>query len=170
MHASLILWAALAADPSPADKPPAAGWDVAFPELPNYALSYQAPVVAKGDNPTAYWQTARYEWTGNDLRVAKLTLARDPEFKTKYAAEAFKKEKAAEVQIGKKSGWMREPRGVGTEQVRELIIPLADDKAVIIEGMANFREDDMKALAGKLDLSAVQKALDKPPRTDGKDK
>jgi len=168
MHTSVFLLAALAAAaPAPEDKAPAPAWDLELPNLPNYALTFQPPVVAKGDPPVAYRQAARYEWTGNDLRIATLTLARDPEFKTKYAAEALKKEGAKEIMVDKKSGWMREPRGEGIEKVREFILPLADDKAVVIEGRANFREADIQKLAGQLDLDAIAKALDKPPRKPG---
>jgi RNA polymerase sigma factor (sigma-70 family) len=147
---------------------PLAGWFGVFPDysLEGYSRTFQRPTVARGDNPAVYRQAADYGWLGNDYRDCTLTLARDPELRKQYSAEAMKKEAAREVTVGQKSGWLRGPWKEGDDQVRELVIPLADDKAVILKGRGNFRENNLKQLAGRLDLPGVEKALDKPPRSD----
>src|SRR5215472_3949182 len=81
---------------------PLAGWFGAFPEQPGYSRTFTAPVVARGEKPAEYKQTVKYEWTGGAAKRLEVTLARDPAFKKKHAADALKKEDPApkEVTVG----------------------------------------------------------------------
>ena len=164
MRGSLFFLAALAFG---ADPEPQAGWFGVFPRGPtNYDLRYLQPVVAAGKEPAAYRQEVQYDWLGNDFRQAKATLARDPEFKTKYTPDALKKQGAIEVVVGKKSGWLLPARGADIGQQRDLIVLLADDKALIVTGVGHFGDQEMIRLAEMFDQDKVTDALAKPPRTD----
>jgi len=144
---SLALLAALA-ETKPA-------WPGVFPDLGMYSVSYDKPVVGKGEEPTAYRQRATYTWTGGRIEEITVTLARDPAFKTKYSEKALKKDKAApkSLKINKKQAW---------RWVRRLVVPLDDDKAIIIEQKGEGA--DLKDVAGKFDFAKVAKALARPPK------
>ena len=151
------------------DSPGGVEWTTLFPHAPSgYALAFDAPVVAKGDNPVAYRLTGRYDWTGDDFRSATATMARDPEFKTKYSTEAMKKDLHKEIMVGKKTGWLRRGDGAGVKPQWELIVPLAEDKALILTARGNYNETALKALAESFDLVRVEAALAKPPHGNGK--
>jgi hypothetical protein len=156
-----------AADPKP--RQPLAGWLIDLPDLGTYQVTPQAPEVNKDKKDEIYRQSFRYEWTGNDFRKITVTFARDPEFKTKFSAEGVKKEypAAAKAEVGRKTGWIiplgKEPLPHGPVK---LILPLGEDKAVLVETEGSPREDVVLDFAGKLDLAAIESALSKPPRTD----
>jgi hypothetical protein len=157
----LLCSAATAADKSPA-RP---DWSSLFPPpRPNYFIGFEPPVVAKGDNPDVYHVTVNYGWLGNDFRSATATLARDPEFMTKYAVETMKKEGAKEIMVGKKTAWVR-PTKDGAKRECELIVSLSEDKALILASHGNFGgEEELTTLAGRFDLVQVEAALAKPPQ------
>lgn len=141
-------------------------WNTLFPKAPpGFALIFDSPVIAKGDKPAAYRLTAHYDWTGNDIRSATATMARDPEFKTKYSAEAMRKELHKEITVGKKTAWLLLGDGAGVKPQWELIVPLAEDKALILTARGHYDETGLKALAESFDLEKVEAALAKPPRT-----
>jgi hypothetical protein len=157
-----------AADPKP--QKPLFGWFIELPDAGiTYALMPQAPEVNKDKKDEIYRQSFKYVWTGNDLRMITVTLARDPEFKTKFTAEGVKKDYpgAVKAEVGKKTGWIiplgKEPLPQGPVK---LILPLGEDKAVLVETEGSPRENDVLDFAGKLDLAAIETALSKPPRTD----
>ncbi len=170
MRGSLLFLASFGAALSfGADGPkPQAGWFGVFPrKLVNYDLRYLPPVVAEGKEPTAYRQEVQYDWLGNDFRQAKAVLARDPEFKTTHTPEALKQRGAIEVVVGKRSGWLLPPRGgTDAEKQRDLIVPLAEDKALIVTGVGHFGDQEAIGLADMFDSAKAVDALAKPPRTD----
>jgi hypothetical protein len=172
MRGSLLWMAALAfltARAVGGEPQPGAGWFGVFPPGPvNYDHRFLAPAVADGKEPTAYRQEVQYDWLGNDFRQAKATLARDPDFKTKYAPDALKQQGAVEVVVGKKSGWLLPTRGAGIQQERDLIVPVGTEKAVIVTGIGHFGDQEAIQLAASFDLAKVEDALSKPPRNEFK--
>jgi hypothetical protein len=146
------------------EKPsPVEGWTGIFPELTSYARTFEAPVVEKEkDKPVRYHQTAKYLWTGGALKSLTVRLARDPEFKKTHSADAFKKLDPApkEVKVGKKDAWLSEG-----EKTCKLVILLAEDKALILEGKDMLGKEELLTLAVKFDLARAEEALDKPPQT-----
>jgi hypothetical protein len=167
---SVVLCGLLASPCFRADdaKPVLAGWFGVFPEFPIYQRTFEAPTVGKGKAPTAYKQTAKYEWTGGALRSLTITLARDPAFKKDHTAEALRQAKPTpkEVTIAKKTGWLTSADKEGVDRSLKLVVPLDEDKALILEAKGLVTEEDLTAMAGKFDLAAVEKALGQPPRTD----
>lgn len=158
-----------------AEQPRAAlpGWYGVFPHLSGYALTFQAPVVADGEKPTAYRQTARYEWTGGAARIVGVTLARDPAFKQKYAAEALRKQTPApkEIQVGKRTGWLwhlAKDGGKFDQVGARLVVPLGDERALIMEtrGPGPWGDEPV-SLAAAFDLARVETALAHPPLPAG---
>src|SRR5438105_979146 len=131
MFTTVLLGFVIAAPDSPG------GWPELFPELTNYTRKFEPLVVAKGEKPETYSQSAKYDWNGGRFETITVTLARDPAFKEKYSAEAVKKGKlAAEVlEINKKPAYLWSPdEGDGIQKVkRQLVIVLADDKILMLE-------------------------------------
>ena len=160
--AVLVCGAARGADRSGA-RP---GWFNVFPHLDNYNPTFLPPVVADGKEPSTYRQEARYDWMGDDFRQATAALARDPEFKTQHAAEVMKARGAVEVVVGKRTGWLLPARVQREGPVQELILPLAEDKALIVTGVAHFGQGDIVHLASLFDPAKAAAALDAPPRTE----
>jgi len=156
-----------------APKPdPKAGWLGVFPELTGYQRTFTAPVVMtdKDKKPIAYRQTAKYEWTGGDIRLFEVTLARDPAFKQKYAAENLRKEAKApkEVRVGKLTGWLWqfEPDKTKPDAIaNRLVVPLAEDKVLIVEDKFG-KQEIMLGLLEQFDLAGITKALEAPPKTE----
>ena len=144
-------------------------WADLFPAPPaNYYIAFKPPVVAKSENPEVYHLSVVYDWLGNDFRSATATLARDPEFKTKYAAEAMKKEGAKEITVGRKTAWVR-PAKKESKWEYELVVPLSEDKALILASQGHFGgEVELSALAARFDLEQVEKALAKAPAVERK--
>jgi hypothetical protein len=140
------------------------GWDDLFPALRNFGRKVEAPKVAKGDKPTAYNQSATYEWMGGRFEVITITLARDPAFKTKYSAEAMKKQKAEKLDVNKKPAYLTDRMKADDLQKvnRRLVVVLADDKALIVEQRGAGL--DLADVARKLDFEKVQKSLGSPPK------
>jgi hypothetical protein len=163
-----------AGEGSAADAPkpePRAGWLGVFPELTGYQRTFSAPVVTldKAKKPVAYRQTAKYEWTGGAIKKLEVTLARDPEFKQKYAAETVRKE-AKEVRVGKRTGWLwnleKEAQGKRDAVVARLVVPLGEDKALILEARGAGPWEELTGLAERFDLARAETALEGPPRTE----
>jgi hypothetical protein len=152
-----------------ADKPARTDWAKLFPPPPpNYYIDFEPPVIAKGDNPEIYHVTGNYGWLGNDFRTASATLARDPEFKTKYSAETMVKDGAKKITVGKKTAWVR-PTKDGGKWECELIVSLSEDKTLILASHGHFGgEEALTELAGLFDLAKVEAALAKPPRAEVK--
>jgi hypothetical protein len=155
---------ALGAGRLPAEVKPA--WPGVFPDLGMYSVTYDKPVVGKGEEPTAYRQKATYTWTGGRIEEIAITLARDPAFKKAYSEKVLKKEKAPpkSLKINKKQAWQWElPVAEGKFEVaRRLVVVLADDMAIIIEQKGGGAE--LKDVAEKLDFAKVAKALARPPK------
>jgi hypothetical protein len=151
---------------------PLSGWPGAFPEILGYSQTFMQPVVAPGKDPAAYRQTVRYEWTGGAARRIDVTLARDPAFKERYSAAALTKDPAdpAKVQLGKKTGYLWKIAKEGDKEdwpLRErLVVPLAEDRALIIETRGPGPWGPLKNFAERFDLEKIEKALGAPPRTD----
>jgi hypothetical protein len=156
-----------------APKPePRAGWFGVFPEIAGYGRSFLAPVVAAEKQPVVYRQTAHYEWLGGALKRLEVTLARDPAFKQKYAAETLRKDATApkEVKVGTRTGWLwvleKEAGGKPDQVAWRLVVPLAADKALLCEGRGAGPWEEAAGLAQRFDLARVEAALAQPPRTD----
>jgi hypothetical protein len=141
-------------------------WADVFVSLGMYAVTYEKPLVGKGEKPEIYQQKAVYNWTGGRFEILHITLARDPAFKDKYSAEALKKGKnpPKELEINKKKAWEWKfdlEEGKFEKVARRLVVLLDVDKAIIIEQIgAGLRLEDV---AKKFDFSKVEKALANPP-------
>ena len=89
----------------------AGGWPDLFPALGNFERKVAEPVVARGESgkrPATYSQSATYEWLGNRFEVITITLARDPAFREKYAADAMNKADPAPeaLEVNKKRAYL----------------------------------------------------------------
>ena len=141
-------------------------WADVFANLGMYAVTYEKPLVGKGEKPETYQQKATYNWTGGRFEIIHVTLARDPAFKDKYSTEALKKGKnpPKELEINKKKAWEWKfdlEDGKFEKVARRLVVMLDADKAIIIEQIgAGLRLEDV---AKKFDFSKVEKALSNPP-------
>jgi hypothetical protein len=146
-----------------------AGWLGVFPELPGYQRTFTAPVVAAGKQPESYRQLVKYEWTGGAVKMLQVTLARDPAFKKTYAADTLRKE-AKEVKVGKRTGWLwnfeKQAGGKLDALMARLVVPLAEDKALIFEARGIGPWEAVTDLAARFDLASAETALAAPPRTD----
>jgi len=140
------------------------GWIGVFPTMPNYLRTYKAPVVNK--DKTVYQQSAHYVWMGNDYREATATLACDPEFKTAHTAEALKKTGAEAIKVGKQDAWIIRNKDEGKKAFDKIIVPLGDDKALIIEGIGFAHKGFPTELADRFDAEKCVTALAQPPRTE----
>lgn len=140
---------------------PRAGWPGVFPELAGYQCTFLSPVVAPAEKPVIYRQTARYEWTGGAIKTLEATVARDPTFKEKHAAEALRKEKPApkEIKIGKRIAWQWETSAGGGR----LVVPLGEDRALILEAKGAGPWEPLPDLAGRFDLARIEAALAQAP-------
>lgn len=157
----LLALLAVAADPKPTD------YADLFPDLGGmYQTTVNKPEVGKGEKPDTYKQRVTYEWTGGRIEVLNVTVARDPAFKEKYSAEAIKKEKVApkEVEVGKKKAylWELDTGGKVDAPARRLVVPLGDDKVLLIEQIGSGA--NLEKFAAKFDLEKVEKALGTPPK------
>jgi hypothetical protein len=141
-----------------------AGWLGVFPSLPGYQRTYKQPVVNK--DMGVYQQAVDYQWMGNDFRVATATLARDPEFKKAHVAETLKQAGAKEIKIGQKDAWIIPNGKKGAEARDKIIVPLGEDKALIVEGIGASHKAFPAELAGLFDLEKASAALEQPPRTE----
>lgn len=162
MFAALVLGLTSTASDMPG------GWPELFPSLPNFDRKMNAPTPVpkpkKDKEPERYAQSARYEWLGGRFEVLTITLARDPDFKERYAAETVRKLKPAakELEINKKRAylWDREKAGEFDKVNRWLVVVLTDDRVLIVEQRAGL---DLEEVAKKLDFDKVTKALGSPP-------
>ncbi len=148
-----------------AEDEPVADWDKVFIEISHYARTMQKPV--KGDSADVYQQTAHYDWSGGRFEQIDITLARNPEFKKKYSAEAMKAEKdpPKDIEINNKKAWLWERKsetGKFDEITHRLIVILSNDKAIIIEQKGEGAK--VVDLAKSFDFDKVEKALATPPK------
>lgn len=149
---------------------PRAGWVGVFPDLNGYQRTFLAPAVAADKKPV-YQQIARYEWTGGAIKMLDVIAARDPAFKQKYAADTVRKDNPPpkEVTIGKRKAWLwtlaKEGEGGTDKPVARLVIPLGDDKALILVAKGAGPWGPLTDLADKFDLAKIETALADPPRT-----
>ena len=132
-----------------------------------YQETYEKPVVGKGEKPETYRQKAIYMWTGGRFEILEITLARDPAFKERYAADVLKKEKNAprEREVNKKKAWLWEyPREEGKidQLARRLVVLHDQDKAIILDQKGDGA--DLEVVAKKFDFVKVEKALANPPK------
>ncbi len=143
------------------------GWDELFPSLPNFGRKVEVPKVEKGEKPTAYSQSANYDWMGGRFEAFTITLARDPQFKTQYAADAMKKEKVETLEVNKKTAYLWDLKPAKFNDLsRRLVVALADDKILIVEQRGHGL--DVADVAKKLDFDKVLKALENPPTVKAK--
>jgi hypothetical protein len=151
--------------PTFADDEPAPGLDKVFIEVNHYNRTLQKPI--RGDSAEVYQQTARYDWSGGRFEQIDITLARNPEFKKKYSADAMKAEKdpPKETEINKKKAWIWERKsesGKFDEVTHRLVVLLSDDKAIIIEQKGQGAK--VVELAKSFDFDKVEKALAGPAK------
>jgi hypothetical protein len=142
------------------------GWPKIFVPIPMYAVSYETPVVRKGQ-PQIYSQKAIYLWTGGRAEKLEITVARDPAFKDRYSAKALRAEKNAprQLEINKKVAWeWTYPRVAGKLDalVRRLVVLLDTDKALVIEQLGGG--PGLERVASQFDFPAIAKALANPPK------
>jgi hypothetical protein len=145
-----------------ADTP--AEWLDLFPHLENFTRKFEPVVVAKGDKPEVYSQAARYDWNGGRFEIITFTIARDPAFKEKYAADTVKGKPMPEaLELNKKLAYLSSSDGAkGRDLVnKRLVVVLADDKILILEQRGAGL--DLAEVAKKLDFDKVAKALASPP-------
>lgn len=162
-----LVWLPGASAGDPAREKSQPGWPGVFIDLPNYLATYAKPVVGKGEPPETYQQTVTYMWLGNRYDEVDVTLARDPAFKDRYAAETLMREKdpPRPREVNKKRAWQWDlPRQAGRldQVVRRLVVLLDADKAIILEQRGDGL--DLEGVAKKFDFAAVEKALANPPR------
>jgi hypothetical protein len=142
------------------------GWPELFPALGNFDRKVAPPVVAKGEKPEVYSQATRYEWMGGRFEILTVTVARDPAFKEKYAADAMKKAKPAPetLEVNKKPAYLWDKLAGENDLVnvnKRLVVVLAEDKILMVEQVGFGLELD--EVAKKLDFAKVVKALENPP-------
>jgi hypothetical protein len=138
-----------------------AGWYDLFPPYrSDHYPNYQNPIVGKkdGDN-TTYSQTARFNLPFALDRAFRVTVARDPGFKKQYSRDAMKDAPVTAVKIGKRTAWVWNDK-------KKVVVPLSDDKAVLLEAIPPSIGTPFVDYAKSLDLDKIEKALAKPPRTD----
>ncbi|HYT88251.1 MAG TPA: hypothetical protein VEL76_05995 [Gemmataceae bacterium] len=162
--------AAVGAQADPPKTKPLAGWLGVFPELLGYQRTFTAPTVSA--DKTVYRQMVKYEWTGGAARLLKVTLARDPAFKERYNTATLAKDPLApaKVMIGDRTGYLWKLRKEGDKDVwsveARLVVPLAADRALILEAKGPGPWPPLATLATRFDLQKIGKALANPPRTD----
>jgi hypothetical protein len=155
---TLTALTALAADEPPRPKP-LAGWLDVFPELPNYARTFEAPTLKPGQEKE-YSQSARYEWTGGAIKSLRIGVVRS-EADARMLLKPEVLRQMTQVQVGKQPAWILEtPRKV------HLVVPLGENRLVLITGEGMITGDEVLRLANTLNYPAIAKALDAPPRTD----
>jgi hypothetical protein len=138
-----------------------AGWYDLFPPYQkHHHPMYVKPVVGKkgGENAT-YSQTARFDLATGLVRAFRATVARDPEFKKQYSRETMKDASVTAVAIGKRTAWVWNDK-------KKVVVPLGDDKAVLLEVEPHSLGMALVDYAKALDLDRIEKALAYPPRTD----
>jgi hypothetical protein len=142
-------------------EPALAGWyNLLPPSQQRLHPMYQHPVVGKtkgGDR--TYSQTARFDAMTDLPRSFRVTVARDPAFKTRYGEKATRNSSATALVIGKRAGWL-------WKDGKKVVIPLGEDKAVILETEPYSVPLSLVEYAKTLDYDRIEKALAHPPRTD----
>ncbi len=138
-----------------------AGWyDLFTPYQKHFHPMYDKPVVAKKEGEGAtYSQAARFDQMTNLPRAFSATAARDPGFKKRFGRESMKDAPATALEIGKRTAW------VWNDQ-KKVVVPLGEDKAVLLELDPHSQPMALVDYAKSLDYDRIEKALDKPPRTD----
>ncbi len=158
---ALVFATALAA-PAAAKPPALAGWyDLLPPSNDRLLPHYDAPVVPKPEGgEQRYSQAAHFDALTDLPRAFTVTLARDPDFKKQHGKEALGKSGAKALEIGKRTAWVWADK----RAERKVVVPLADDIAVIVETDPNSQP--VAEYAKTLDYDRIAKALAHPPRTD----
>jgi hypothetical protein len=138
-----------------------AGWYDLFPPYQKHFYPmYAQPVVSKmkgADN--TYSQTARFDQMTGLVRAFSATVARDPNFKKRFSREAMKDAPTTTLEIGKRTAWVWNDN-------KKVVVPVGDDKAVLLEVDPNSEGMALVDYAKSLDYDRIEKALAKPPRTD----
>jgi len=138
-----------------------AGW---YDLLPPYQMhtgpTYDQPVIGnlKGDD-VAYSQTIRFNLATALPRAISVTVARDPEFKKRFSPEAMKNAPVTTLEFGKRTALVWNNK-------RKVVVPLGDDKAVLLEVDPHSVGMALVEYAKSLDFDKIEKALAQPPRTD----
>jgi hypothetical protein len=147
----------LAADKSPAF----AGWYNLLPPCQKHIWAhFDKPVIEKkAAGETTYSQTAHFDFMTNLPRSFRVTVARDPSFKTQFGTDALKKAPATILEIDTRKTWVWENK-------KKVVVPLGDDKAVILETAPHSEPMPLVEYAKSLDYDRIEKALAKPPRAD----
>jgi len=149
---------------------PLAGWFGVFPQLGvGYIRTFKQPQV---DTKTRYSQMVIFEWSGGAAKRLEVTLARDPAFEKKYAAEAVMKEgnPPKKVEVNQRAAWLwqmgRDKKPDGMPLHSRLVIPLGPDRILLLEAKGVGPWEDVVKLASRFDLKKMAAVLDAPPRTD----
>jgi hypothetical protein len=149
---------------------PGPGWAGVFPDVTGYFKTFTRPVVTSDKKPFAYKQMVKYDWSGGALKMLEVTLARDPAFKQKYAAEALRKEKRPpkEVKVGKRTAWLwdleKEAQGQPEALYGRLVVPLSEDKALIFDARGQGPWEPLTDIAKHFNLDKAEQALESPPK------
>ena len=156
---ALVHWACSAA--TAAEKPRVfAGWFDLFPRSQHLSPQYEQPVVKKmKEGETKYSQSVHFDAMTGLPRSFTATVARDPEFATMYSPDNLKKAAAKSFKIGTRTAWV-------WADEKKVIVPIGDDKAVIIELDAKSQAMPLVEYAKSLEYDRIEKALADPPRTD----
>jgi hypothetical protein len=153
----------IAASPGQAGEqaPAFAGWyDLIPPCQKRLYPQFDQPVIDKRKGrETCYAQTARFDAMTGLPRSFHVTVARNPDFKTQFAPDTLKKAPASILEIGKRKAWVWEDK-------KKVVIPLGDDKAVVLETDPASQAMPLVEYAKSLDYDRIEKALAKPPRKD----
>lgn len=167
---TLIVCGIMSASANPAEPQgePKSGWGDVFPEMAGYQRTFTKPVVEAGKKDV-YRQTVKYEWTGGAIKLLEVTLARDPAFEKKYAADTLKKEPPPprEVMVGKMRAWMWKSDKLDAKEVwplyARLVLPLTADRVLILDAKGQGPWQEITELVERFDLKKLERALDNPP-------
>jgi hypothetical protein len=143
-----------------AENMPLAGWPGIFPEVQGYARTFEKPTLDKEGKD--YAQTAAYEWTGGVIKSMRLTAVRSGRQMDPKGFKGMDKDT-----LGKRAIWTKEERA-GDDVKVKLIVPLDDTRGLIIEARGTVSIEEMKNIAGKLDLDHVKAVLARAPRAEAK--
>jgi hypothetical protein len=121
---------------------------------------FDKPVIKKNKGEeTIYSQTAHFDFMTNLPRSFRVTVARNPGFKTQYGTDELKKAPASVLEMDKRKAWVWEDK-------KMVVVPLGDDKAVVLETDPHSEPMPLVEYAKSLDYDRIEKALAKPPRAD----
>jgi hypothetical protein len=145
-----------------ADKSPAfAGWYNLLPPCQKHIWPhFDKPVIEKNKGgETTYSQTAHFDFMTNLPRSFRVTVTRDPAFKDQFGAETLKKAPATILDMDKRKAWVWEDK-------KRVVVPLGEDKAVVLETDPHSEPMPLVEYAKSLDYDRIEQALAQPPRAD----